>query len=108
MYEGNSSEAREVGREEVVMLSVRGARVPCVPRVPCVRVAKVPGRPRSVFTPRRSYSHLSTWEVEIEIKAAAGMKPGTYKVSLSGIGRVERFQESAGGEALEVEVTAAK
>ena len=47
-------------------------------------------------------------EVEIEIKAAAGMKPGTYKVSLSGIGRVERFQESAGGEALEVEVTAAK
>ena len=36
------------------------------------------------------------------------MKPGTYKVSLSGIGRVERFQESAGGEALEVEVTAAK
>ena len=47
-------------------------------------------------------------EVEIEIKAAAGLKPGTYKVSLSGIGRVERFQESAGGESLEVEVTAAK
>ncbi len=47
-------------------------------------------------------------EVEIEIKAAVGLKPGTYKVSLSGIGRVERFQESAGGETLEVEVTAAK
>ena len=47
-------------------------------------------------------------EVEVEVKAAAGLKPGTYKVSLSGIARVERFQESAGGETLEVEVTAAK
>jgi len=47
-------------------------------------------------------------EVEIDVKAAADLKPGTYKVSLSGIARVERFQESAGGEAFEVEVTAAK
>lgn len=47
-------------------------------------------------------------EVEVEVKVAAGMKPGTYKVSLSGIGRVERFQESSDGDGLEVEVTAAK
>jgi uncharacterized membrane protein len=47
-------------------------------------------------------------EVEVEVKVAAGMKPGTYKVSLSGIARVERFQESSDGDGLEVEVTAAK
>ncbi len=48
-----------------------------------------------------------TDEVELEVKVPAGMKPGTYKMSLSGIARVERFQESAGGETLEIEVTAA-
>ena len=47
-------------------------------------------------------------EIEIEVKVASDMKPGTYKVSLSGIARVERFQESAGGAPIEVEVTAAK
>ena len=47
-------------------------------------------------------------EIEIKLKAAADLKPGTYKVSLSGIARVERFQESAGGEGFEVVVTAAK
>ena len=47
-------------------------------------------------------------EIEIEVKVASDMKPGNYKVSLSGIARVERFQESAGGAPIEVEVTAAK
>ena len=47
-------------------------------------------------------------EIEIDVKVAADLKPGTYKVSLSGIARVERFQESAGGEGFEVVVTAAK
>ena len=47
-------------------------------------------------------------EIEIEVKVASDMKPGKYKVSLSGIARVERFQESAGGAPIEVEVTAAK
>lgn len=46
--------------------------------------------------------------VEVSLKASPQIKPGKYKVSLSGIARVERFQESAGGESLEVVVEASK
>ena len=44
--------------------------------------------------------------VEVSLKASSQIKPGKYKVSLSGIARVERFQESAGGESLEVVIEA--
>jgi len=42
--------------------------------------------------------------VELAVKADGNIKPGKYSVSLSGLARVERFQESNGGAALEVVV----
>lgn len=56
--------------------------------------------PGSVMVPAGAES------VEVSLKASSQIKPGKYKVSLSGIARVERFQESAGGESLEVVIEA--
>ena len=44
--------------------------------------------------------------IEVELKIAADIKPGTYTISLTGSARVNKFQESAKGEKLQVVIQA--
>jgi hypothetical protein len=66
------------------------------------KVTISPSKVAGISLPETIDVGQGTASVEVELTLAADIKPGTYTISLLGTARVNKFQESAKGEKLQV------